>query len=330
MNNLTPQMPEVIELEEFSYSSNYGKFIVQPLERGFGVTLGNTFRRIMLSSIQGAAITSIKIDGIHHEFSSIKGVSEDVTDIVLNLKQVQVKLLSRRPEKIYLKLSGDHEFTAADIQSASAEVEVLNPEHHIATLNKGAKLDMEMTINRGRGYLPADEVQTSDAPIDTIAIDALFSPVTNVTFRVENTRVGHRTDYERLIMEVWTNGSITPDDCLTWAGRVLREHVQLFINFDLQPDEVEEPIVDEHALEIKKLLKKPVEELELSVRAANCIKEAKIKTIKDLVGRTESDMLKFKNFGKKSLEALTRVLRAKGLDFGMDLQKYLTDEEDGE
>jgi DNA-directed RNA polymerase subunit alpha len=189
---------------------------------------------------------------------------------------------------------------------------------------------MEMTINRGRGYLPADEGQISDAPIDTIAIDALFSPVNNVTFRVENTRVGHRTDYERLIMEVWTNGSITPDDCLTWAGRVLREHVQLFINFDLQPDEVEEPIVDEHALEIKKLLKKPVEELELSVRAANCIKEAKIKTIKDLVGRTESDMLKFKNFGKKSLEALTRVLRAKGLDFGMDLQKYLTDEEDGE
>jgi DNA-directed RNA polymerase subunit alpha len=330
MNNLTPQMPEVIELEEFSYSSNYGKFIVQPLERGFGVTLGNTFRRIMLSSIQGAAITSIKIDGVHHEFSSIKGISEDVTDIVLNLKQVQVKLLSRRPEKIYLKLNGEQEFTAADIQSASAEVEVLNPEHHIATLNKGAKLDMEMTINRGRGYLPADEGQISDAPIDTIAIDALFSPVTNVTFRVENTRVGHRTDYERLIMEVWTNGSITPDDCLTWAGRVLREHVQLFINFDLQPDEVDEPIVDEHALEIKKLLKKPVEELELSVRAANCIKEAKIKTIKDLVGRTESDMLKFKNFGKKSLEALTRVLRAKGLDFGMDLQKYLTDEEDGE
>ncbi len=326
MNNLTPQMPEAIELEEHSYSSNYGKFIVQPLERGFGVTLGNTFRRIMLSSIQGAAITSIKIDGVQHEFSSIKGVSEDVTDIVLNLKQVQIKLLSKRPEKIYLKLAGEHEFIASDIQNASAEVEVLNPDHHIAALNKGAKLDIEMTINRGRGYFTADENQLSDAPIGTIPMDALFSPVTNVTFRVENTRVGHRTDYERLILEVWTNGSITPDDCLTWAGRVLREHVQLFINFDLQPEEVEEPIVDEHALEIKKLLMKPVEELELSVRAANCIKEAKIKTIRDLVSRTESDMLKFKNFGKKSLEALTRVLRAKGLDFGMDLQMYLGDE----
>ncbi|MCD4760901.1 DNA-directed RNA polymerase subunit alpha [bacterium] len=328
MNNLTPQMPEAIELEEHSYSSTYGKFIVQPLERGFGVTLGNTFRRIILSSIQGAAITSIKIDGIHHEFSNIKGISEDVTDIILNLKQVQIKLLSKRPEKIYIKLEGEHEFTAADIQNASTVVEILNPEHHIATMNKNAKLDIEMTINRGRGYQPADENQISDAPLGTIAVDAHFSPVTNATFRVENTRVGHRTDYERLILEVWTNGSITPDDCLTWAGRVLREHVQLFINFDLQPEDVEEPIVDEHALEIKKLLKKPVEELELSVRAANCIKEAKIKTIKDLVSRSESDMLKFKNFGKKSLEALTRVLRAKGLDFGMDMQKFLGDEDE--
>jgi len=328
MNNLNLQMPEAVELEEYTYSATFGRFVIQPLERGFGVTLGNTFRRILLSSIQGAAITTVRIDGVHHEFSSIKGVSEDVTDIVLNLKQVQIKLLSKRPEKIFLKITGPAEFTAADIQQASADVEVLNPEHHIATLNGDATLDIELTVSRGRGYVTSEENADPDAPIGTIPIDSIYSPVRNVTFKVENTRVGHRTDYERLILEVQTNGSITPDDALTYAGRILREHVQLFINFDLKPEEVKETIVDEKVLAVKKLLNKSVDELELSVRAANCIKEAKIKSIKDLVGRSESDMLKFKNFGKKSLEALTKVLRSKGLEFGMDIRRYLGDEEE--
>jgi DNA-directed RNA polymerase subunit alpha len=326
MNSLTPQMPESVELEEHSYTSSYGKFIVQPLERGYGVTLGNTFRRIILSSIQGAAITSIRIEGVLHEFSSIKGVSEDLTDIVLNLKQVQIKLLSKRPEKVYLNLKGPGEFTAGDIQKASADVEVLNPDLHIATLNEDAELNIELNVNRGRGYVPSEENEIPDAPIGTIPIDAIFTPIRNVTFRVENTRVGHRTDYERLILEIWTNGSITPDDALTYAGRILREHIQLFINFELKPEEIDQPIIDEEALEIKKLLKKSVDELELSVRAANCIKEAKIKTIGDLVSRSESEMLKFKNFGKKSLEALMKVLRSKGLEFGMDVSRYLGEE----
>lgn len=328
MNNLNLQMPEAVELEEHTYSATYGKFVIQPLERGFGVTLGNTFRRILLSSIQGAAITTIRVDGVHHEFSSIKGVSEDVTDLVLNLKQVQIKMLSKRPEKVFLKIEGPAEFTGADIQKASADVEILNPDHHVATLNGEATLDLELTVNRGRGYVTAEENMIPDAPIGTIPVDAIYTPVRNVTFKVENTRVGHRTDYERLILEVETNGSITPDDALTYAGRILREHVQLFINFDLKPEEVKEPIVDEKLLAVKKLLNKSVDELELSVRAANCIKEAKIKSIKDLVGRSESDMLKFKNFGKKSLEALNKVLRSKGLEFGMDVRRYLGDDEE--
>lgn len=326
MNSLTPQMPESVELEEHSYTSSYGKFIVQPLERGYGVTIGNTLRRILLSSIQGAAITSVKIDGVLHEFTNIEGVSEDVTDVVLNLKQVQIKLLSKRPEKVYLKLKGPKEFVASDIQRASADVEVLNPDLHIATLNGDAELDVELSVNRGRGYVPAEENENPEAPIGTVPIDSIYTPIRNVTFKVENTRIGHRTDYEKLVLEIWTNGSITPDDALTYAGRILREHVQLFINFELKPEEVEQPLVDEEALEIKKLLKKSVDELELSVRAANCIKEARIKTIGDLVARSESEMLKFKNFGKKSLEALTKVLRSKGLEFGMDISQYLGDD----
>ncbi|MCB1045740.1 MAG: DNA-directed RNA polymerase subunit alpha [Calditrichaeota bacterium] len=325
MTGFSPQMPEAIELEESSYSSTYGKFIVQPLERGYGVTLGNAFRRVLLSSIPGAAITQIKVDGVLQEFSSITGVTEDMTDIILNLKQVQIKLLSKRPETLSLHIKGPGTLSAADIQNASQDVEIMNPGLHIATLGKDADIRMEMEIRKGYGYVPAEEHEAGEAPIGTIPIDALYSPVRNVTFRVENTRVGHKTDYERLILEIHTNGTVTPDDALTFAGRTLIEHIQLFINFDMSSEEEPEEEINEEILNIRKLLQKPVEELELTVRAANCIKEAQIRSIGELVGRKESDMLKFKNFGKKSLNELVAVLKSKGLEFGMDISKYVGD-----
>ncbi len=326
MTGLNPQMPEAIELEEHSYSSTYGKFIAQPLERGYGVTLGNALRRVLLSSIPGAAITQIKVDGVLQEFSSITGVTEDMTDIILNLKQVQVKLLSKRPEVMSIHIKGPGELTAAEIQNASQDIEIMNPDLHIATLGEDADLRMELEVRKGYGYVPAEEHDAGEAPIGTIPVDALYSPVENVTFRVENTRVGHKTDYEKLILEITTNGSVTPDDALTFAGRTLIEHAQLFVNFDMSQDEEQEEEINEEILNIRKLLLKPVEELELTVRAANCIKEAQIRTIGELVGRRESEMLKFKNFGKKSLNELVAVLKNKGLEFGMDTSKYLGDE----
>ncbi len=325
MNGLNPQMPEAIELDEQSYSSTFGRFIVQPLERGYGMTLGNAFRRVLLSSIPGAAITHIKIDGVLQEFSTIPGVTEDVTDIILNIKQVQIKLLSKRPERLTLQMKGPGTVTGAEIQAASQEIEVMNPEQHVATLNEKADLHVEFEVRKGYGYVPAEENETGDQPIGTIPIDALFSPVTNVTFHVENTRVGHKTDFERLVLEITTNGSVTPDDALTFAGRTLMEHISLFISFDMQQEEEPEEEIDEEILNIRKLLLKPVEELELTVRASNCIKEAKIRTIGELVSRSDSEMLKFKNFGKKSLNELAAVLKNRGLEFGMDVSRYLGD-----
>ena len=325
MNGLNPQMPEAIELDESTYSSHFGRFIVQPLERGYGVTLGNSLRRVLLSSIPGAAITHIKIDGVLQEFSTVPGVTEDVTDIILNLKQVQVKLLSKRPERLVIQKKGSGELTGADIQAASAEIEVMNPELHIATLNGEADLRIELEIRKGYGYLPAEENESDDQPIGTIPIDALFSPVTNVTYRVDNTRVGHKTDYEKLILSIDTNGSVTPDDALTMAGRTLMEHLQLFISFDMKAEEEPAEEIDEEILNLRKLLMKPVEELELTVRASNCIKEARIRSIGELVQRTEGEMLRFKNFGKKSLNELKAVLKGRGLEFGMDVSRYLGD-----
>lgn len=325
MNGLNPQMPEAIELDESTYSSHFGRFIVQPLERGYGTTLGNSLRRVLLSSIPGAAITHVKIDGVLQEFSTIRGVTEDVTDIILNLKQVQIKLLSKRPERLIIQKKGAGELTAADLQAASAEIEVMNPDLHIATMNEEAELNIELEIRKGYGYVPADENEGEDQPIGTIPIDALFSPVTSVTYKVENTRVGHKTDYEKLVISINTNGSVTPDDALTFAGRTLMEHIQLFINFDMKAEEEPEEEIDEEILNLRKLLMKPVEELELTVRASNCIKEARIRSIGELVQRNESEMLKFKNFGKKSLNELKAVLKSRGLEFGMDVSRYLGD-----
>ncbi len=323
MNGLNFQMPEVIELDEANHTDIYGKFVVQPLERGYGVTIGNALRRVLLASLQGASIVSMRIAGILHEFSTVPGLTEDVTELALNLKNVRFKLLSKKPDKVVIDLRGPSEFTARDLQAGNTDFEVLNPDLHLATLNKNARLKAELIIRKGRGFIPAEENRLPDAPIGTIPLDSVFSPIRNVTYSIENTRVGQRTDYEKLILEIWTDGSITPDDALTFAGRILRDHIQLFINFDLKPEKEEEEDIDEEVLRIRKLLRKPVEDLELSVRSANCLKEAKIRTIADLVGRDENEMLKFKNFGRKSLTELSQILRNKSLEFGMDIDKYL-------
>lgn len=318
------QMPESVELEESSYSSTFGRFIVQPLERGFGTTIGNALRRVLLSSLPGAAITILKIDGVHHEFSTIPSVVEDVAEIILNLKEVRFKLINKKPDRVVLELKGPHEFKAGDIQNGTTDFEILNPDHHIATLNKGADLRVELRIGRGHGYVPAEENKLPDMPIGSIPIDAIYTPIKNVSYRVENMRVQQRIDYEKLIMEITTDGSVTPDDALTYAGKILRDHINLFINFDIKPEIEEEPVeVDEEALRIRKLLKMSVDELELSVRSYNCLMAANIKTIGDLVRRDEQEMLKFRNFGRKSLQELTQILEEKGLRFGMDVEKYL-------
>lgn len=318
------QMPESVELEESSYSSTFGRFIVQPMERGFGTTIGNALRRVLLSSLPGAAITIIKIDGVHHEFSTIPSVVEDVAEIILNLKEVRFKLINKKPDRVVLELKGPHEFKAGDIQNGTTDFEILNPDHHIATLNKGADLKVELRIGRGHGYVPAEENKLPDMPIGSIPIDAIYTPIKNVSYRVENMRVQQRIDYEKLIMEITTDGSVTPDDALTYAGKILRDHINLFINFDIKPEIEEEPVeVDEEALRIRKLLKMSVDELELSVRSYNCLMAANIKTIGDLVRRDEQEMLKFRNFGRKSLQELTQILEEKGLRFGMEVEKYL-------
>jgi DNA-directed RNA polymerase subunit alpha len=327
MNRSTLQMPEGIERDEATYSTTYGKFFLQPLERGFGVTLGNALRRVLLSSLHGAAITQIRFDGVLHEFSTIPGVVEDVSEIILNLKQVRLKLLNKRPDRVLLGLKGPGTFKAGDIQKETADFEVLNPEHHIATLNKDADLNVELKIGKGRGYVPAEENTLPDQPIGTIPLDAVFNPIRKVNYYVENTRVGHRIDYEKLTIEVETDGSVTPDDALTFAGKILKDHIELFISFDVEPEEEEEVSqIDEDALRIRKLLKMSVEELELSVRSHNCLKAADIQTIGDLVRRDEQEMLKFRNFGRKSLQELSKILEEKGLFFGMDVEKYLKGE----
>jgi DNA-directed RNA polymerase subunit alpha len=327
MNWTTLQMPESIQVDDSSYSTTFGKFIVQPLERGFGVTLGNALRRVLLSSIQGAAITAIRFESVMHEFSTIPGVVEDVTEIILNLKEVRLKLLNKKPERVTMRWKGPATVTAEDIQKNTTDFEVLNPDHIIATLNDDADFEVELRIGRGRGYVSAEDNKLAEHPIGLISIDSVFTPVLNVAYHVENTRVGQRTDYEKLILEVTTDGSVTPDDALTFAGKILRDHVSLFINFEVEPEEEEPQEIDEEVLRIKKLLKMSVDELELSVRSHNCLKAANIKTIGDLVRREESEMMKFRNFGRKSLNELNSILGERGLHFGMDVEKYLKNEE---
>ena len=328
MNSLNLQMPESIELDESTYSNIYGKFIVQPLERGFGVTIGNSLRRVLLSSLPGAAITSVRIENVLHELSTIHGVREDVSEIVMNLKQVRLKLINKRPDKVYIRFKGAGVFKAGDIVKNVSDFEVLNPELVVATMNEDADFGLELRIGKGRGYISAEDNKLPDQPIGTIPIDSIFSPVKNVAYYVESTRVGHKTDYEKLTIEIETDGSITPDDALTYAGKILKDHIQLFINFDIETEEEETREIDEEVLRIRKLLKMSVDELELSVRSQNCLKAANIKTIGDLVKMEDTEMLKFRNFGRKSLTELTKMLEEKGLHFGMNISKYLKDNED--
>jgi DNA-directed RNA polymerase subunit alpha len=302
-------------------TERFGKFMLDPLERGFGTTLGNGLRRVLLSSLQGAAITSVRIEGVLHEFSTLPGVIEDVTEIVLNLKQVRLKLFGDGPKKGVFEMRGKGEVRAGDLQ-VDAEVQVLNTDLHIATLNRDGDLRMEVEINGGRGYVSADQHSTADRPIGVIPIDSLFSPVTKVNYTVEATRLGQRIDYDKLTLEVWTDGSILPNDAVSMSAKILRDHFSLLISFEEEPQQEEEAAVDEDIVRKRKLLDKSVEELELSVRSSNCLRAAEIKTIGELVQKGEAEMLKFRNFGRKSLKEIQDILAEMGLHFGMDVTPY--------
>ncbi|MBQ2867260.1 MAG: DNA-directed RNA polymerase subunit alpha [Firmicutes bacterium] len=290
---------------------NYGKFIVEPLERGYGTTLGNSLRRILLSSLPGAAVTSVKIDGILHEFSTIPGVKEDVTEIILNLKKLAVRLNNESTKRVIINAVGPKEVTAADI-IADSDLEIFNPELHIATLEENATLVMEINIARGRGYVPADQNKTENMPMAVIPIDSIYPPVRKVNFTVENTRVGQVTDYDRLILEIWTDGSIAPDEGVSIGAKIMQEHLKLFIDLTDSMDSVE-IMVEKEEDQKEKALEMTIEELELSVRSFNCLKRAAINTVEELTHKTEDDMMKVRNLGKKSLDEVKHKLEELGL-----------------
>ena len=323
MNSYSLQMPESLEVGKDSDS--FGTFILQPLERGFGVTIGNSFRRVLLSSLPGLAITAVKINGVDHEYSSIDGVKEDVYEIILNLKQVRFKQVEQSGGVINLSISESGVLTAKDIGNATADFEVLNPELLIATLSDDVQLDMELRVGRGRGYVPAEEMASDyDDDVNLMPIDAIFTPIKSVQFDVENVRVGQRTDYEKLVLNVTTDGSLNAKEALTIAGKILKEHIEKFITEKIEePFTQEEEEVDAEKQRIASLLKTSIEDLNLSVRAYNCLKSANINTIGELVAREEQDLLKFRNFGKKSLSELVEVIEEKNLEFGMDVSKFL-------
>lgn len=323
MSNYSIQMPEPLDVKEAS--DTFGTFILQPLERGFGVTVGNSFRRILLSSLPGIAINAIKIEGVEHEYSSIDGVKEDVYEIILNLKEVRFEQVEQSSGVVHISKSGEGKLTAHDINEATADYEVLNPDLLIATLSEDADLEIELRLGRGRGYVPAEEqnVDTSD-DVNLIPIDAIYTPIKQVQFDVENVRVGQHTDYEKLVMDITTDGSINSKEALTIAGKILKEHIEKFITEEIdEPFTQEEEEVDAEKQRIKNLLKTSIEDLNLSVRSYNCLKSANINTIGELVTRDEQDLLKFRNFGKKSLAELVEVIEGKDLHFGMDVSKYL-------
>ncbi|MBN1301312.1 MAG: DNA-directed RNA polymerase subunit alpha [Melioribacteraceae bacterium] len=321
------KMPEGVVLEESTASGTYGKFTVQPLEKGFGVTLGNAFRRVLLSSITGAAINAIKVDGVLHEFTNIPGVVEDVTDLILNLKKIRMRIINKKANKIDLSLNGPGKLSGADLQKASPDVEILNPEQHIATLNEDAKVVMELRFGFGKGYVPSHEQSIVDQTIGIIPIDSIYTPIRKVTYDVVNVRIGESNDFEQLTLEITTDGSLTPEDALSNAGSILRDHINMFINFDVEQEEHKvESEKDAETERIKKILLTSVDDLELSVRSHNCLKAANIKTLGDLVRKDESEMLKFRNFGRKSLAELIEIVENYGLDFGMDVDRYIKDD----
>ena len=314
--------PKKVERDEKSYSPYYGKFIYEPLEKGYGITLGNALRRVLLSSIPGTAITSVKIDNVAHEFSTISGVLEDVTDIILNLKQVRLKLHANPPRTIKIEKEGEGEVKAGDIIT-DGSVMIVNPEQHIATLtSKEAKLIMEMTVNLGRGYVPAERNKEEGQPLGTIPIDAIFSPIKKVNFTVRNARVGQMTDYDKLILEVWTDGTITSEKAISLAAKILRDQLDIFL-IEEEEETLPSELPEEKEEEIpKEVFYKNIDDLELSVRALNCLKNANIRFIGELVQKTEEELLKTKNFGRKSLNEIKNVLHQMGLSLGMELQDF--------
>jgi DNA-directed RNA polymerase subunit alpha len=316
-------MPDSLVIEEST--DTFGRFVLQPLERGFGVTIGNSFRRVLLSSLPGNAITAIKIGGVKHEFSSIQGVAEDVYDLILNLKGVRFKQLEQSSGVIHVSKKGPGDFTAADIAESTSEYTILNTDHVIATLSDDAQIEMELRIGRGKGYVTSEEhTNEEETDVDLIPVDAIFTPIKKVKYTIENVRVGQRTDYEKLILEVETDGSVNPKEALTIAGKILKDHIEKFITEKInEPFVQEDGEVDAEKLRVASLLRTSIEELNLSVRAYNCLKSANILTIGELVSKEEAELLKFRNFGKKSLAELQEVVDEKNLQFGMDISKYL-------
>ncbi len=314
------QLPKRLECDEATYTADYGKFSAAPFERGYGVTLGNSLRRVLLSSIEGSAVTSVKFTGVQHEFATIPGVLEDITEIILNIKSLILNSHSKIPKTIYIKKNTKGEIKAKDIE-ADETIEIINPDLHIATLTKDTKFHLEMEVSKGRGYVPAELNKREDQALGVIPIDSIFSPVRKVNFFIENTRVGQRTDYDKLNLEVWTNAAISPKDALLYASNILQRHLDIFVNFGQLPDEVEEEELEMSKEEttLYEKLRLPISELELSVRSSNCLREANIKIIADLVKKSEDEMLGFKNFGKKSLTEIKELLAGMGLTLGMSI-----------
>lgn len=326
-------MPKTLVLDESSATDQYGRFTAEPLERGYGVTLGNSLRRILLSSIEGAAVTNIRIQGVQHEFSTLPGVKEDVTEIVLNIKSLIIKSHAKAPKTVTISANRKGAVTAKDIKTDDS-IEVINPELVLLNLTRKTELKIEMEISRGRGVVAAEQNKKENQALGTIAVDSIFSPVQKVAFKVEDTRVGQITDYDRLILDIWTNGSMTPKDALLYAANIYQQQLNVFVNFGKLPEEEseQEGRVEPQEAELYGKLGQPVTELELSVRSANCLNEARIRTIGDLVTRTEAEMLKYRNFGKKSLMEISQILKEMGLGFGMqiDLKKVKAGQGDGD
>ncbi len=318
-------LPRDISKDEEKATDHYTRFFMEPLERGFGVTIGNALRRVLLSAIQGAAVTSLRIEGVQHEFSTIPGVYEDVTQIVLNLKKLRVRVLSDDPKTISLTVNGKGKYNAGMIET-DPEVIILNPDQHIVELTKDKKFVIEIDVETGRGYVIAEQNKKVERPVGTIWVDSLFSPVIKVNYNIENTRVGQRTDYDRLTLDVWTDSSMTPEEAVGFSAKLLTDHLKYFIRADEVIEIAEETTEDEETLRIRNLLNTRVDELELSVRSSNCLRAANIQTLKELVSRSESEMLKYRNFGRKSLTELTQILEELGLAWGMDVSPYFETE----
>jgi DNA-directed RNA polymerase subunit alpha len=316
------QIPRLLEIDKESLTDTYGKFVLQPLERGFGVTIGHGLRRVLVSQIQGAAIKALSIEGVQHEFSMIKGVREDVPEIILNLKEVALRFHGDEDRTLRIEVKGPCELTAKDL-AVDSSVEVMNPDLHISTLGKDANVVMEITVGNGRGYVFSDENKTAEQPIGTIPMDSNFSPILKVNYNIENARVGRRTDYDKLTLEVWTDGSVGPEYAVAQAARVLIEHFGLIANLEDEPTQgSDEKEVDGETKRVARLLATQVDELELSVRSANCLRAAGISTLKEMVSKSEAEMLKFRNFGRKSLNELGEILKTMDLAWGMDVSKY--------